>query len=153
MSSRRPLIASLLAPQAYCKYGCPTGKLLELVRSHGRADRFNRRDAAAVPLLTFRRVAGKRFVRIAFSLAEVDETLTMDIEDVRIKITPHTRAIIPVHMTGIPCNLEPILDLARDRERRTALGRAAREKLVREFSWESIVERLTALANEVRAGR
>ena len=46
-----------------------------------------------------------------------------------------------------------ILDLARDRERRTALGRAAREKLVREFSWESIVERLTALANEVRAGR
>ena len=45
------LVASLFVPQAYCKYGCPTGSLLELVRSHGRADRFNRRDAAAVVLL------------------------------------------------------------------------------------------------------
>jgi dTDP-4-amino-4,6-dideoxygalactose transaminase len=49
-------------------------------------------------------------------IVEVDETLTMDVEDVRKKITPHTRAIIPVHMTGIPCNLEPILALAREYE-------------------------------------
>ena len=49
-------------------------------------------------------------------IAEVDETLTMDVQDVRAKISPHTRAIIPVHMTGIPCNLEPILDLAREHD-------------------------------------
>jgi dTDP-4-amino-4,6-dideoxygalactose transaminase len=46
-------------------------------------------------------------------IAEVDETLTLDAEDVRRKITPHTRAIIPVHMAGIPCDLDPILALAR----------------------------------------
>ncbi len=31
-------------------------------------------ETAALPLLTYRRIAGKRFVRIAFSLAEIDET-------------------------------------------------------------------------------
>src|SRR5215212_759792 len=33
-------------------------------------------------------------------LAEVDESLTLDPSDVRRKITPYTKAIIPVHMRG-----------------------------------------------------
>jgi NosR/NirI family nitrous oxide reductase transcriptional regulator len=41
------LVASLFIPQAYCRYGCPTGALLEFVRSHGRGDRLGRRDVAA----------------------------------------------------------------------------------------------------------
>ncbi len=41
------LLASLFIPQAYCRYGCPTGALLEFVRSHGANDRFGRRDIAA----------------------------------------------------------------------------------------------------------
>ena len=41
------LIAAAFAPMAYCKYGCPTGAVLSFVRSHGRADRFNRKDVAA----------------------------------------------------------------------------------------------------------
>ena len=45
------LIASLFVPMAYCHYGCPTGALLNFVRSHGRADRFGRRDIAGVVLL------------------------------------------------------------------------------------------------------
>jgi polyferredoxin len=45
------LIASIFTAQAYCKYGCPTGALLEAVRSHGRADRFSRRDVALGVLL------------------------------------------------------------------------------------------------------
>jgi hypothetical protein len=45
------LIASLFVPMAYCHYGCPTGALLEFIRSHGRADRFGRRDIAALLLL------------------------------------------------------------------------------------------------------
>jgi dTDP-4-amino-4,6-dideoxygalactose transaminase len=49
-------------------------------------------------------------------IVEVDETLTMDAQDVRNKITPHTRAIIPVHMTGIPCDLGAILELAREHD-------------------------------------
>jgi 8-amino-3,8-dideoxy-alpha-D-manno-octulosonate transaminase len=49
-------------------------------------------------------------------IAEIDETLTIDPEDVRAKITPRTRAIIPVHMAGIPANLGPILDLAAEHD-------------------------------------
>ena len=43
-----------------------------------------------------------------------------------------------------------VLDLVVDPQRRAELGRAAREKLVREFSWSSIVDRLAALARGSR---
>jgi hypothetical protein len=45
------LVASLFVPMAYCHYGCPTGALLNFIRSHGRADRFGRGDLAALLLL------------------------------------------------------------------------------------------------------
>jgi hypothetical protein len=45
------LVASLFVPMAYCHYGCPTGALLELVRSHGPSDRFGRRDVMALLLV------------------------------------------------------------------------------------------------------
>ncbi|WP_425614413.1 FAD:protein FMN transferase [Anatilimnocola sp. NA78] len=41
------LIASIFVPQAYCRYGCPTGELLKLVKSGGSHDRVQRRDVAA----------------------------------------------------------------------------------------------------------
>lgn len=41
------LIAALFVPKAYCKYGCPTGALLEFVRGRGTADQFERRDFVA----------------------------------------------------------------------------------------------------------
>jgi polyferredoxin len=47
------LVAALFIPMAYCKFGCPTGALLEFVRSHGAADRFGRRDIAALVLVTW----------------------------------------------------------------------------------------------------
>ncbi len=45
------LAVSAIVPMAYCKYGCPTGALLEYVRSHGRANRFQKKDIAAFMLL------------------------------------------------------------------------------------------------------
>jgi 8-amino-3,8-dideoxy-alpha-D-manno-octulosonate transaminase len=46
-------------------------------------------------------------------LAEVDETLTLDPADVARKITPYTKAIMPVHMRGAPCRLDELIALAR----------------------------------------
>jgi dTDP-4-amino-4,6-dideoxygalactose transaminase len=46
-------------------------------------------------------------------VAEVDDTFTLDPEDVEAKITPYTRAIIPVHMSGVPCKMDAIMDIAR----------------------------------------
>ena len=42
------LLASVFIPQAYCRYGCPTGALLKWVRTTGSGDHFTRRDAAAL---------------------------------------------------------------------------------------------------------
>lgn len=46
-------------------------------------------------------------------LADVDP-VTMNIDPDRIKaaVTPRTRAVIPVHLTGRPCEMDAILDLA-----------------------------------------
>jgi len=45
------LIASFFVPMAYCRYGCPTGALLEFIRAHGATDRFGRRDIVALLLV------------------------------------------------------------------------------------------------------
>ncbi|MGA2497082.1 MAG: 4Fe-4S binding protein [Tepidisphaeraceae bacterium] len=45
------LFVSLFVPMAYCKYGCPTGSLLNFVRFHGAADHFSRRDLVAAGFL------------------------------------------------------------------------------------------------------
>ena len=44
-------------------------------------------------------------------IAEVDETLTMDMDDVEQKISKHTRCVIPVHIQGFPCNMDKLLAL------------------------------------------
>lgn len=46
-------------------------------------------------------------------IADVDESLTLDPADLARKITRHTKAIIPVHMLGLPANLAPILKIAK----------------------------------------
>ena len=47
-------------------------------------------------------------------IAECDETLTIDPEDVKRKITPATKAIIPVHIQGFPCNMDAICAIAKE---------------------------------------
>jgi 8-amino-3,8-dideoxy-alpha-D-manno-octulosonate transaminase len=45
-------------------------------------------------------------------LAEVDESLTLDPEDVERRITPRTRAILPVHMRGAPAAMDALSAIA-----------------------------------------
>lgn len=66
------LIASLFVPMAYCHYGCPTGALLNFIRSHGRGDRFTRRDLAALLLLGLAAVLAWKYHAIrAWILADL----------------------------------------------------------------------------------
>lgn len=46
-------------------------------------------------------------------IAEVDASLTLDPADVEAKITPQTVAIAPVHMGGMPCDMDPLMAIAR----------------------------------------
>lgn len=47
-------------------------------------------------------------------LVDIDQTLTMDPADILRKITPQTRAIIPVHMSNMVCNMDAIMRIARE---------------------------------------
>ncbi len=46
-------------------------------------------------------------------IAEIDDSLTLDPGDIERHITPRTKAVMPVHMRGIPCDMDRILDIAR----------------------------------------
>lgn len=45
-------------------------------------------------------------------LVEVDESLTMDPEDLARKISPRTKAIMVIHMGNRPCNMDRIMEIA-----------------------------------------
>ena len=47
-------------------------------------------------------------------LAEVDESLNIDPEDISKKITKRTKAIMPVHMLGNPCDMDKIMEIAKE---------------------------------------
>ncbi|MHA1733699.1 MAG: DegT/DnrJ/EryC1/StrS family aminotransferase [Promethearchaeota archaeon] len=45
-----------------------------------------------------------------------EDTLNIDPDDVRRKVTEKTKAIIPVHLAGLPADMDPILEIAREHD-------------------------------------
>ncbi|MFA6471302.1 MAG: aminotransferase class I/II-fold pyridoxal phosphate-dependent enzyme, partial [Candidatus Latescibacterota bacterium] len=45
-------------------------------------------------------------------ICEIDDSFTIDPEDLEKKITPRTRLIVPVHMAGAPSNMAAIMEIA-----------------------------------------
>jgi hypothetical protein len=58
------LVASFFIPQAYCRFGCPTGALLNFVRARGPTDRFTRRDAYALALVVLVAVLNTHYLAV-----------------------------------------------------------------------------------------
>ncbi len=70
-------------------------------------------DEVIVPGYTFvASMAAIVYARAIPVLAEIDATLNLDPADVRRKITPHTRAILVVHMLGNPASMDELKALA-----------------------------------------
>ena len=70
-------------------------------------------DEVIVPGYTFIATAAAVIATGAVPIiAEIDESLGLSPEDVEKKITPFTKAIVPVHMRGVPARLEALIDLA-----------------------------------------
>ena len=71
-------------------------------------------DEVIVPSYTFfatcAAVVAARAIPI---VAEVDQSLTMDPVDLEKKISPRTKAVIPVHMRGMPAKMDRIMAIAR----------------------------------------
>lgn len=72
-------------------------------------------DEVLVPDLTFVATANAvRYTGATPVLVDADPvTWTLDPADARRKVTPRTRAIVPVHIYGHPVDLDPLLELAR----------------------------------------
>jgi dTDP-4-amino-4,6-dideoxygalactose transaminase len=73
-------------------------------------------DEVIVPAYTFvATYSAAIFLGVVPVLAEIDESLTIDPADIERRITPRTRAILPVHMLGNPCDMDAVLAIARRR--------------------------------------
>lgn len=64
--------------------------------------------ATALPFL-------RRKAKLVF--ADIDpETLVMDVVAARAKVTPRTRVIVPVHLYGLPVQMDALMDLAQEHD-------------------------------------
>ena len=71
-------------------------------------------DEVIVPAHTFMATAMAAVVARAIPIwCEIDESMTIDPADIEERITPRTKAIAPVHMSGYVCNMDAIMDVAR----------------------------------------
>jgi dTDP-4-amino-4,6-dideoxygalactose transaminase len=72
-------------------------------------------DEVIVPSRTFIATASSVVARGARPVcADVDrDSQTITVETIRPHLTSRTKAIIPVHLAGWPCDMSPILDLAK----------------------------------------
>ncbi len=74
-----------------------------------------RGDEVVIPAYTWNATANSVIAAGGIPvLAEVDESLTLDPEDVLRKLSPRTRAILPVHMRGAPANMDALTSIARE---------------------------------------
>ena len=75
-------------------------------------------DEVILPAITFIATAApvlRKGAKVVF--ADVDPaTVNLDPNDVARKITAKTKAIVPVHIGGYPCDMDPLMTLARERK-------------------------------------
>ena len=72
-------------------------------------------DEVIVPAYTFfASVAAVVAAKGIPIVAEVDKSLTMDPEDFKAKITKRTKAVVIVHMRGMPVKMDEIMEIARE---------------------------------------
>ncbi|MBR2930676.1 MAG: DegT/DnrJ/EryC1/StrS family aminotransferase [Clostridia bacterium] len=74
-------------------------------------------DEVIVPAITFvATMAYPLSIGAKLVFADVDpRTINMDPEDVKRKITDKTKMIVPVHIGGYPVDMDPIMEIARER--------------------------------------
>lgn len=72
-------------------------------------------DEVIVPGYTFiASISSIIYAKAIPILAEIDESLNIDPKDIRKKITKRTKAIMPVHMLGNPCDMDSIMEIAEE---------------------------------------
>jgi dTDP-4-amino-4,6-dideoxygalactose transaminase len=71
-------------------------------------------DEVAVPACTYMATAVGVIAAGAIPIiVDVDESITMDPKALAAAVGPRTRAVVPVHMWGLPCDMNAIMRVAR----------------------------------------
>lgn len=74
------------------------------------------RDEVIIPSVTFLASVGATVTARAIPVfAEIDKSLNLDPEDFEAKITGRTKVVMPVHIQGVPCRMDAIMEIARRR--------------------------------------
>ncbi|MBD3184986.1 aminotransferase class V-fold PLP-dependent enzyme [Candidatus Poribacteria bacterium] len=74
----------------------------------------NQGDEIIMPASTFMATAMAAVVARGIPVwCEIDESMTIDPEDIEKRITPRTKAIAPVHMSGYVCNMDAVMEIAK----------------------------------------
>ena len=98
-----------------CKFGVSTTNGTSALHTALAACEIGPGDEVIVPSYSF--IASAFCVLQAGAIpvfADVrKDTHTLDPEDVARKITPRTRAILPVHLYGIPCDMDELMAVAK----------------------------------------
>jgi dTDP-4-amino-4,6-dideoxygalactose transaminase len=105
----------------YCgaKYALATSSGTSSLIASIAATELNPGDEMIVPAYTFiASYSSAIFQGIVPVLAEIDESLTLDPDDIENRITARTKAIMPVHMLGNPCNMDRIIEIAKKHDLR-----------------------------------
>jgi dTDP-4-amino-4,6-dideoxygalactose transaminase len=113
------LLESRFAELHQCKHSvfCNSGTSALQISLAALRERYGYRDGdeVLVPALTF--IATSNIVlqnNLRPVFVDVDlQTFNIDPNRVEDKITPRTRVILPVHLLGLPCDMDPILALGR----------------------------------------
>lgn len=72
-------------------------------------------DEVIVPGYTFvASISSIAYSKAVPVFAEINDSLTIDPADIKKKITKRTKAIMPVHMLGNPCDMDPIIKIAKE---------------------------------------
>ena len=72
-------------------------------------------EVLTVPMTFVATVAAIEYARATPRFVDIDPvSKTMDVARLRTAITPRTRALLPVHLHGQPCDMSPIMEVARD---------------------------------------
>ena len=102
------LASTIGVTHALCVNSGTSGLICSLVAAGGGPG-----DEVLVPAYTWvSSAAAALAVGAVPVLVEIDESLTIDPNDLRRKVTPHTKAIIPVHMLNLVCDMESIMAIA-----------------------------------------
>jgi dTDP-4-amino-4,6-dideoxygalactose transaminase len=100
----------------YCnsKFGIGVANGTDAIHLALRANNIGEGDEViTVPNTAVPTVAAIEMVQAVPVFVDIDETFTIDVNKIESAITEKTKAIIPVHLFGNVCNMDPIIKIAK----------------------------------------